>query len=112
MIDEKPLHVRVADALGFQCFEYGDHWEAEFGNECKPIPRYDTDWSAAGPLIERIREEGWMVGVSSDNGDEWIAWKDDIGQFRPHETYRGRGPTPLLAVCNLLLALKAAGKLP
>src|SRR3972149_10154355 len=104
---EKPLHVQVAEALGW--------------TECQPssgvdlidcvgtspaigpgvdVPRYDTDWSATGPLIEKYGIE------TKPNGAFWQAWVDE-----PAMGGAEVGPTPLLAVCNLILALKAAGKL-
>jgi hypothetical protein len=67
---------------------------------------YDTDWSAAGPLIERYQ----MVVTPNGGGDGESAWAAHM-----HETkwryWTGFGATPLIAICNLILALSAAGKL-
>lgn len=58
-------------------------------------PRYDTDWSATGPLIERLRID--IVNHETF----WTAVKGgaDGGPHRKRD-----GDTALLAVCNLLLA--------
>ena len=106
MSDEKPLYVRVAEAIGARkpvdmslfppgCVDtYGD------------VPHYDTDWSATGPLIERLgfclsHEPGWWAATTEH-------WRhEDAAQ--PYRMRRGE--TALLAVCNLILALKEAGKL-
>ena len=121
---KKPLHVQVAEALGWTNSEEnkdGDYWEALppqdgsahylFAEDCWPrasyeesqetlVPHYDTDWSATGPLIEKYGIE------TKPNGAFWQAWVDEpaIGGAEV-------GPTPLLAVCHLLLSLKTAGKL-
>lgn len=115
MSEEKPLHVRVAEALGWtDCTPTAeveaDDWEGVRPNPCgacgdtdwRPIPLYDTDWSATGPLIQRFK-----IGLECTPGGHWEA-----------DTYEylgvlGRsGDTPLIAACNLLLALHAAGRLP
>ncbi len=67
-------------------------------------PLYDTDWSATGPLIERLSIELTPPGPP-DGEDEWGATTWD-------PPFNDRGPTPLLAVCNLILKLDQAGKLP
>lgn len=107
---EKPLHIQVAEALGrVSCKEwrliacgmagpvYGKVCNHE---DCYPAsmpPLYDTNWSATGPLIERY-------GIELEHfASTWCA----LGP----EARRAGGRTPLLAVCNLILALKKAGKL-
>jgi hypothetical protein len=120
---DKPLHVRVAEALGCKVIwrpswvhrpdsktwvcgcEFSDHeWFSQADGNV--LLRYDTDWAATGPLIEAYGfalEQEMLPGV----GPHWLA-----------DTYEyvgllGRtGDTPLVAVCNLILALHAAGKLP
>src|SRR5687767_11117948 len=130
-MSDKPLHVRVAEALGWTSAHYrteGDHscgdimipdpermrWKGLEPKEmligaagCKLIPRYDTDWAATGPLIERFR-----IDVDSDAG--WIARMSIDSELHDgRRDVRGkRGDTPLLAACNLILALSSAGKLP
>ena len=119
---DRPLHVRVAEALGCKtetCLhDYGPHWRCgcdpwgeahgnPYSQRCAgEVLNYDTDWAATGPLIEKygIRLE------PARTTPYWLAstWKEDDFQ-------RGTsGSTPLLAICNLILAihdLKEAGKL-
>jgi len=116
----KPLHVRVAEALGWSTPRSIGNWmiPGEPDNYVgRPpsnvligssgyaaIPRYDTDWSATGPLIERLRldlQHGW-----DPDEPAWTAYAEKLS------TMEAYGSTPLLAVCNLILALSAAGKLP
>lgn len=124
MNEEKPLHVQVAEALGWteirqEVWDIGgqkigrDEWGGVLRDDSgKPtvwgrIARYDTDWSATGPLIERFRIDLF----SRESAGVWTAraW---VPNDDPVETLKRAGNEPLTAVCNLILALKAAGKLP
>lgn len=131
---DKPLHVQVAEALGWPSPEfitneghdpnrpiygwrkcYREHAE---GEDCEQehlwhcgtedffkAPDYDTDWSATGPLIEKYK-----IDIFSPRGDTWMAqaWRpNDL----PQETFKSSGMTPLEAVCSLILKLKAVEKL-
>jgi len=134
-MDEKPLHVRVAEVLGWSDLKamelvpsgiaqwWGkppDDWVRQNGlfvgdidREGRRVtltpnyglvPRYDTDWSATGPLIVLYgidlyrREKGtrtpyWraiLCGDASDSGD------DD---------------EPLVAVCRAIIAAAEQGRL-
>lgn len=106
---EKPLHVRVAEVLG--CKPIYPDWEPKgWRCMCKGmddhryedgadfVAEYATDWSATGPLIERLR-----IDVDAHPVGNWTAMR---------EPYCEAGHTPLEAACNLILALHAAGKLP
>jgi hypothetical protein len=125
---KKPLHVLVAEALGEGPFRLSSYivingqrfdiptwipagWTADMppaGYFPGHGPRrYDIDWSATGPLIEKYRLDLWC----------WVE-----GAFRPTERWRARadridgepemqGETPLIAVCNLIVYLSEAGKL-
>jgi hypothetical protein len=131
MADDKPLHVRVAEVV--EGHEYYLSPYVVINGERRDVPtwfyradwcspdnppagwyagsspvRYDTDWAATGPLIERLKAhlfydeeeelaERWCVLPREDD--------DDVDRFYS-------GPTPLLAVCALILALAEAGKLP
>lgn len=138
---KKPLHVRVAEALGWHNLRTsrpeesrGAVWvgvptERRPNLVSEPVPHYDTDWSVTGPLIERLelcvlREDhyvegsGWLPWWSARYGK--LTWNvTDSANFEPHGDYDPDGPpaheahaeTPLIAVCNLVLALKEAGKL-
>jgi hypothetical protein len=114
---EKPLHVRVAEICGYHqvhhCKEHAT-WEAvwpggpaKYIREHWPVPRYDTDWSATGPLIEQYHIDLWWENTPGDG--QWTATTNfrDGGDL----IVTGTGPTPLIAVCHLILALKEAGKL-
>lgn len=113
-MSEKPLHVRVAEALGWFDFQPSANgfWPLEWrghpsrpiiGEPHKKIPRFDTDWSATGPLIERFG-----IFLRRYYGDRWFA---SPGQPLPGGADTVDAATPLEAVCNLILALHAAGKL-
>jgi hypothetical protein len=106
---EKPLHVRVAEALGWRALTdaeraRGSWYGARPGDAQEmliPVPRFDTDWSAGGPLIERFQ-------IDLRWGGQNLMWW--AGARRGVLTCSD--PAPLPAVCELLLALHAAGKLP
>lgn len=123
--EEKPLHVQVAEALGWVKLHerqqlyyvkwlkggqrqvggtpwqwHGENPQGVSGGEYL-VPRYDTNWAATGPLIERFEIQLLPLG----NG-AWAATKG-IGTPRLID-----GLTPLIATCNLILALHAVGKLP
>lgn len=125
--EAKPLHVRVAEALGCAphqetnvwwrctCGDYAHNSDGEDGgpHESGILCDYDTDWSATGPLIERYRI---AIDVYDYEENAWYA-RFDVGHGHDGEPFvmsgaeEATGPTPLLAVCNLILALAAAGKL-
>lgn len=131
-MDEKPLHVRVAEALGWErvtipvagierCLEGGTHaWRVPGGHivgceTCDQVPpRYDTSWLDTGPLIEKygISISGVYYDALADLVDVdhrgWLA-----GKLFPNETFirQRAGYTPCEAICNLILALAEAGKL-
>lgn len=116
--DNRPLHVRTAEALGFktrnakapdgpdvwmlQCARHRPPNPGESPNEWRAVPRYDTDWAATGPFIERFGIDVTQVGVPVKE----YGWHAEVfGEGL------GGGATPLVAICNLLLVLHAAGKL-
>ena len=123
-MSEKPLHVRVAEALGCEVL-HKPEWDSTYPWFCGcagaghdgpesagRIANYDTDWQDGGPLIEkyRIQLNAGLIG-----GHHSKPWYADLNHNSPViENYEGEqeyGPTPLIAVCNLILALKEAGKL-
>lgn len=123
----KPLHVRVAEAIGVVvkhhqvrpacaagcgCREIGEWWEVlRWSEDADPdwdhdeVPRYDTDWKATGPLIERYQI---TLQYSIDHWRAWPWMDSDSGCLLcPWQ----RDAKPLTAVCKLILALAKAGKL-
>lgn len=124
--DEKPLHVQVAIALGWSveqhharpdcgvCGSRLDHITDGAWWGCAPVmnieqaeveqvTRYDTDWAVTGPLIEKY---GFWLRQLDTPEQPWDAFRNDDQTFP-----RGFGPTPLIAVCRLILALAEAGAL-
>lgn len=139
MSEEKPLHVRVAEALGetvefrVPAWDYRKDapptWMRKLrpGAHVRPTPdtvrivgedddfwtecddRYDLHWKTGGPLIER-----YGIGVA-------LTQKAfDIEPRLPGDTWIARtwqqqefavGPTPLIAACDLILKLHSTGKL-
>jgi hypothetical protein len=75
--------------------------------EWAPIPHYETDWSATGPLIERLGL-GIIEHKSRRDTEQWEA---SCFNAETENTFAMRGATALIAVCNLILALKESGKL-
>lgn len=113
----KPLHVQVAEALGITTM-YDDrlgHCYIPDSNTFAlvPLPRYDTDWSALGPLIECFRIH--LIPPAPEEHQythemtQWGASSDELSEASMLSTKHAG--TPLLAVCYLILALKAAGRL-
>lgn len=143
---EKPLHVQVAEVLGWErTHARDDHaghpcgdillpdpermrWKGRAPGEmlvgpegCKIIPRFDEDWSATGPLIERFRIALASYDSMDGAGQPITMWSAILNPGFVRFEFAGEmawdpdqiidGPTPLIAVCNLILALKAAGPL-
>jgi hypothetical protein len=116
-MSEKPLHVQVAEALGWRIHGVigGGWWAfAPSGEGAFLVERYDTDWSATGPLIEK-----YGITIFRYEENESVMWQafqpgsgvscSECGSFQ--NNISGDGSTPLLAVCHLILALAKAGKL-
>jgi hypothetical protein len=120
----RPLHVRVAEVLGCKPVAPGDLGPFEIQYEtdvwrcgCNPhfdpdievhedlynhtphaLERYDSYWSATGPLIERF---GISLAPDQALTGTWGAW---VGDFAP---LTARHTNPLVAVCLLLLVMSA-----
>lgn len=115
--EEEPDHVRVAEVLGTLRKEH--EWSKDGSDlRCKHCgsyseavvcaPRYDLRWKWTGPLIEKY---GIVLRPTWDQKG-WEAEYLVAGDHAAHESDRyADGATPLLAVCNLILEMKAAGKL-
>lgn len=122
---EQPLHVQVAEALGWTDCHLCGHKECGPGfwvgdvpvvdgtiRESHLMPRYDTDWAATGPLIEKY---GIDINHFGDGNPADCA--DPMSWFARHERREWgtwdecEAATPLLAVCALILLLKSLGEL-
>lgn len=134
-MSEAPLYVQVARALGCDPVWNRDlDWcchckQDRHGNrphfkvgDATCLRRYDTSWEATGPIIEKLR-----IQLESDsNTDGTVEWSamtemEHLPTSNPADApYGGRwqnahvaeGATPLVAVCLLILELKAAKRLP
>jgi len=75
------------------------------------IPRYDTDWSATGPLIQQYGINLERAQAARPDGSPYSAWRwaKPEDEIPPKKQW---GDTPLIAICNFILAISAAGKLP
>lgn len=118
----KPLNVQVAEALGCKPESintgFGQEWFCrcpggsthDADGSAGRVADYDTDWSATGPLIVKYRIDlKWWDAKYGLKEPVWMAARYDGGTEDEDEA--GYGATPLLAVCDLILLLKAAGKL-
>lgn len=134
MSDEKPLHVRTAEALGWTECRVADyprptgvpdtHWPTWHGrpseghwplwmsraewerepNSRPEVPHYELSWEETGPLIEKF-------GISLNNYSHAPTNGTTAHRSIEDRIYDATGTTPLLAVCALILKLKEAGKL-
>lgn len=114
---EKPLHVRVAEALGWiECkfhkprpgtiYAQG-HWRGRapqvppYPHTIHEVPRYDTDWSATGPLIEKYR-----IQLLPQSGGVWVA-----ANAWAFEHIFAEGASPLIATCEYILKMDSLSRL-
>jgi hypothetical protein len=130
-VSERPLHVRVAEAMGckpsLRKFPPGhsSYWTCTCSdgrhlcegydgapNEGCCLESYDTDWNATGPLIERFQIGLWKVASGWKADCVWpVGAIGSRGQAYYGVTADDQPCHPLIAVCNLILALSEAGKL-
>lgn len=113
----KPLHVKVAEALGWRNCRPGGIMlpGAYVGNapgiigEKEQVPWFDQDWSATGPLIEKYK----LFLSPSEFDDAELPWF--AGTRRCHREAAKEecvyGNTALKAVCLLILKLQQIGRL-
>ena len=108
-IHDKPIHVQVAEALGWAGLEPtrgGAHWwgvSPGYPADTHRVPDYTTDWSATGQLVEK-----YGIGLAPTHREWYAAWPNGTG-INGSETVEA--PTPLLAICALIIELGKAGKL-
>lgn len=129
----RPLHIRVAEALGWTEFEFSGwawlkgergetienipihedsrSWRAfspwqvhkEHAGQKQSVPHYDTDWDEIGPLIEQYR-----IDLSYDSSrNTWRA----VPAYGMPGSKSDTGPGIPVAACELILRLVEAGKL-
>lgn len=99
----KPLHVEVAEALGFT--ELAEHegrwWGIEpHGKTRIMIPHYDRSWCSVGPLIDRFN-----ISLEAPSSAD-PCWDCLCGSTS------GQGSTACEAVSKLVVQLHKEGKLP
>ncbi len=125
---EKPLHVRVAEVLGWTKVEHRNKpyvddervpwtgvppadfdgyrlWQTVGNKSYVAVPRYDTEWSATGPLVERFKMSSdyctapvgnvWMVIIS--------VWGED------KDRGKASAETLLMAICGAVLSMANDG---
>ena len=137
---DKSLHVKVAEALGWEWWVSSvtgrrclyapgaqPEWMRTRATGREPlvsdwqmnpgrIPRYDTDWSATGPLIERfglvVDASAKSAGHPDETHDTWVYAGEGEGEYCEEVMDTWEGSTVLTAVCHCILGLHAAGKLP
>lgn len=101
---EKPLHVLVAEALGWSNLHERTegHWWGKdpYGGMSLAVPIYERSWCSVGPILERIK-----VSLDAPNMPEqpWSAYA---------ATCHADGNTPCEAVARLIVTLSKEGKLP
>lgn len=120
-MDEKPLHVRVAEALGCKpvqatpgprswrctCPQASDalNFLPHGWADTPYVAPYDIEWSATGPLIEkygfRLRRDPINAGEVHNPDELEYVWeaRDERGEFC------AEGATALLAICALIIDL-------
>jgi hypothetical protein len=121
MTEEPELYVQVAEALGWTDVQPCGNImlpDSSFYDGRPPgaaviigspqegrciVPRYDIDWSATGPILERLRL-GLIPLIAPHVGFTASCHTEDDLLFE-------YGATPLIAACNLLLELKKDEKL-
>ena len=120
---EKPLHVRVAVALGWTECEPGgimlpgNHegfppGPRVIGQLKQSVPRFDIDWETTGPLIERyginlsFNGRVWHADVLVDR---WGPTCDHVcSNVYPFRDCDDHSDHPLKSACMAILALKEA----
>ena len=89
----------VAKCEGFEPFTDGISWIIDIEGAYQPLPKYSSDWSQGGPIIEREK----IALVVYWNG-RWVA--------EPEEAVESVGPTPLTAAMRCLVARKIGVEVP
>ena len=127
-MSDKPLHVQVAEALGWtNCYDRGDGLYLG-SNPIRPeiseeIPRFDKSWCSTGPLI--ARNFICISGTHDYTTQMWWAETEKYVGRHPGRTDTTEGSDfactasgflsdpyiALVAVCRLIVKLHSEGKL-
>lgn len=95
----KQLNYAVAVSEGFKPFTDGISWIIDCKGAYKTLPGYSTDWSQAGPIIERER-------ICLDIGHDGV-WLACIKQnYEDKSEYLHAGQTALEAAMRCLVSKK------
>lgn len=108
----KPLHVQVAEAIGWTNLEEdGGKWTGFDGQGFKPVPDYGTTFCATGPLIVHY---GILLGPEYEVVDGLFVfankWGAKLGSDRTGETIV-YGPSACETVARLIVSLHERGEL-
>lgn len=125
---DKPLHVQVAEALGWEkCARTGpvQYYDRDIRIDNREwtgvdpvvvdrsyrrvVFRYDLDWSVTGPLIKKYQFA--LRRYPTDDGVGFWSASTVTPKDATVDAVVHFGPTPLLAICNLIIALAKEGKL-
>jgi hypothetical protein len=131
MEQQKPLRVKVAEALGCKPVRVdAPHWAADqsFAWRCEcgdpsewvyphgrttqrgiqgELLHWDADWHDGGPLIQKYR-----LGIEEPGKDGGpMLWTAYYHYREAAAAGYEHGETPLVAVCNLLLEMAKSGRL-
>ena len=93
------LDYMVAKCEGFEPFTDGISWIIDHAGTYQQLPRYSTDWTQGGPLIER---EGINLRLQAGTDKQPVAfvWVNHQPAHRQH------GSTPLIAAMRCYVASK------
>lgn len=109
-----PLQIRVAEALGWFNIEkpnpmnlaneyigYPPHTQI-IGHK-QPVPKFNEDWAAVGPLIEKFKIDLWHLPqfIRDLSIHPEIEWRATCEQT--HHCMEGK--TPFEAICKLVLLI-------
>ena len=107
LVAEKVMEWKLADRKAMGWSDGPDVWiTGEDPNDENSNPTYQgfepsTDIAAAWLVVEKMREDGWQVGIQSFFGN----WKALLADEHDEVKHRAIGCSPAKAIC--LVALKA-----
>ena len=90
----------VAKCEGYAPFTDGISWIIDSAGAYEQLPRYSTNWSQGGPIIERD-----VICLTHSKYDCWTATGQDSTDLDA-PLYQEDGPTPLIAAMRCFVASK------